>query len=242
MEDIFRELPSRKREYMRTLFRNCTEEVKYYMNLIEIEPNSTFIKAGENCTYIYIVISGKVTGVEWPMHEKSYPFKDFGPGDFFGEIECFAGMEKYRISIVASTKCRVLAIPAAYYMEWMRMDVEALFMRTQTNMQRLLSQTAEARKYLFMDAKDRLMVHLIRKYEQRQQPKELELRQTRTQIAEEIGFSIKTLDRSIKRLEEMGLIQVRHGKVWIPEDGYRQMQEYIEYYINGESANDSEKQ
>ena len=99
--DVFQALPPQKRNYMELLFRNCTEEVKYYMTLIDIEAESTFIKAGTDCTHIFIILSGKVTGVEWPMHERSYPFKDFGPGDFFGEIECFAGLPQYRISIIA---------------------------------------------------------------------------------------------------------------------------------------------
>lgn len=219
---------------MEHLFQNSTEEVRYYMSLIDIEPNQTFIKAGTACTHIYIILSGKVTGIEWPMHERSYPFKDFGPGDFFGEIECFAGLQQYRISIIASTKCRVLSIPAAYYMEWMRTDVDALFSRTQVNTARLITQTAEARKYLFMDGKDRLMVHLIRKFEQKYPlPKILELNQTRTQISEEVGFSLKTLNRSIKKLEEMGLVEIQHGKIVIREAGYRQMKEYLEHYING---------
>lgn len=124
--DLFNSLPLKKQEYMNRLFRNCTEEVKYYMSVIDVEADQTFIKAGEECKYIYIILSGKVTGVEWPMHEKSYFFKDFGPGDFFGEIECFAGLPRYRISILSSTKCRLLAIPSIYYMEWMHMDVDAL--------------------------------------------------------------------------------------------------------------------
>ena len=109
--DLFNSLPLKKQEYMNRLFRNCTEKVKYYMSVIDVEADQTFIKAGEECKYIYIILSGKVTGVEWPMHEKSYFFKDFGPGDFFGEI-------------LSSTKCRLLAIPSIYYMEWMRMDVD----------------------------------------------------------------------------------------------------------------------
>ena len=112
--DLFKSLPLKKQEYMNRLFRNCTEEVKYYMSVIDVEADQTFIKAGEECKYIYIILSGKVTGVEWPMHEKSYFFKDFGPGDFFGEIECFAGLPRYRISILSSTKCRLLAIPSVY--------------------------------------------------------------------------------------------------------------------------------
>ena len=126
--EIIKELPEDKRAYMELLFRNCTEEVRYYMSLVEIPANQTFIKAGTECTHIFMILSGKVTGVEWPAHDRSYPFKDFGPGDFFGEIECFAGLPCYRISILAATRCRVLTIPAVCYMEWMRMDVDALFM------------------------------------------------------------------------------------------------------------------
>ena len=232
--DIFKELTPQKRSYMEFLFRTCTEEVKYYMTLIDIEADRTFIKAGTDCTHIFVILSGKVTGVEWPMHERPYSFKDFGPGDFFGEIECFAGLPQYRISIVASTKCRVLSIPADAYMDWMRMDVDALFLRTQENMRRLITQTAEARKYLFMEGKDRLMVHLIRKFEQRiPTPQLLELKQTRAQISDEIGFSVKTLERSIQKLEELDLIRVQRGKIIITQDGYRRMKDHIEHHING---------
>lgn len=232
--DIFNVLPPKKREYMNILFRNCTEEVKYYMSLVEVDADQTFIKAGEACNYIYIVLSGKVTGVEWPMNERSYFFKDFGPGDFFGEIECFAGMTNYRISILSSTRCRLLAIPSVYYMEWMHIDVDALYMRTQENMKRLVSQTAEARKYLFMDGKDRLMVHLVRKYEQKQPlPDTLELKQTRARISEEVGISLKTLNRNIKKLEDMQLIRLNKGKIVITKEQYLQMKADIDYYVNG---------
>lgn len=232
--DVFNALPPVKRQAMELLFQNCTEEVKYYMTLLEIEAGQTFIKAGTDCTHIFIVLTGKVTGVEWPMHERPYPFKDFGPGDFFGEIECFAGLAQYRISIVTSTRCRVLSIPADAYMDWMRMDVEALFLRTQENTRRLITQTAEARKYLFMEGRDRLMVHLIRKFEQHTPaPRQLELRQTRPQLAEEIGFSTKTLNRSVQKLEALGLIRLQRGKIVLPREGYLRMKDHIEHHING---------
>ena len=58
--DLFNSLPLKKQEYMNRLFRNCTEEVKYYMSVIDVEADQTFIKAGEECKYIYIILSGKV--------------------------------------------------------------------------------------------------------------------------------------------------------------------------------------
>ncbi len=40
-------------------------------------------------------------------------------------------MRQYRVSVVALTDCRVLVIPVFCYMEWMHLDVDALYMRTQ---------------------------------------------------------------------------------------------------------------
>ena len=78
--DVFKELPLKKQTYMEMLFQNCTEEVKYYMRVMEVDENETLIKAGEKCSNIYIILSGKVTGIEWPMNERPYYFKDYGPG------------------------------------------------------------------------------------------------------------------------------------------------------------------
>lgn len=226
--DVFGELPLAKQTYMEMLFQNCTEEVKYYMRVMEVDEDETLIQAGEKCRNIYMILSGKVTGIEWPMNEKPYFFKDYGPGDFFGEIEYFSDLSNYRISVVAVTKCRVLVIPITCYMEWLKDDVEALYLRTKANVSRLVEQTADARKYLFIEGRERLMMHLIRKYEQKQPSKKiLELKENRDQLSEAIGFSVKTLNRNIKKLKEADLIQIQKGKIIITEEGYLQMKRHI---------------
>ena len=235
--DVFNELPPKKRAYMNLLFQNCSEEVKYYMTLTEVEADTTLIIAGERCNNIYIILSGKVTGIDWPINERAYSFKDFGPGDFFGEIECFADLLYSRISVVTVTKCRVLTIPAAFYMEWIQNDAEALYSRTKVNMRRLITQTTDARRYLFLEAKERLVLYLVRKYEQKAANSkiiDMNLNQTRTQLAEEIGFSTKTLSRNIKILEEKGFIRVNKGKILITEEEYQRMKRYIDQHIYGE--------
>lgn len=231
---VFEELPSDKREYMVNLFKDCTEEVKSYMNIIELDADCDLAKMGEKCTNIYIILSGKARGIEWPMYEKPYAFKTYGSCDFFGEIECFSDRANYRIGVVTETKCRVLVIPSVYYMEWMKKDVHALFLRTRENIDRLVSQTAEARKFLFLEGRERLILYLVQKYERKHPiPKMLEVKQTRSQISEEIGYCVKTLNRNIRRLEEMKLLQVQKGKIVISEDGYHQMKDYIDRQING---------
>lgn len=233
--DVFRELPLKKQTYMEMLFQNCTEEVKYYMRVMEVEEDETLIEAGERCSSLYIILSGKVTGIEWPMKERPYFFKDYGPGDFFGEIEYFADLSNYRISVVTVTRCRVLVIPMVYYIEWLRTDADALYLRMKANVSRLVEQTADARRYLFIEGRERLEMYLIRKYEQKQPPKKvLELKENRNQLSEAIGFSVKTLNRNIKKLKEAGLVQIQKGKLMITEEGYLQMKRHIGEYIETE--------
>lgn len=235
--DIFNELPLKKREYMKCLFQNCTEEVKYYMTLVEVEEDTTLIKAGESCSNIYMILSGKVTGIDWPINDRAYSFQDFGPGDFFGEIECFADLTNYRISVITVTKCKVLVIPAVLYMEWLQKDVDALYSRFKVNTRRLITQTTDARRYLFLEGKERLVLYLVRKYERKmagEQTADLNLEQTRNQLSEEIGFSTKTLSRNIKILEDMGFLKIQKGKIHITKEQYRLMKAYIDQHIYGE--------
>lgn len=65
-------------------------------------------------------------------------------------------------------------------------------------------------------------------------PVDLNLNQNRVHLSEEIGFSVKTLNRNIKILEELGFIQMNKGKITITADGYFKMKEYIDQHIYGE--------
>ena len=47
-------------------------------------------------------------------------------------------------------------------------------------------------------------------------------------MSEEVGLSVKTLNRMIKTLEEAGFIQTKKGKVVVTEQDYQRMKEYID--------------
>ena len=66
--DIFQKLPMAKRSAMVLLFQNCTEKVKNFMFTMVVAAGQTFIQAGEPCINIVIILSGRASGVEWPMH------------------------------------------------------------------------------------------------------------------------------------------------------------------------------
>lgn len=226
------ELQESEREVIDEFFKNAPSKLIEAINIFEFESNKKIIDAGSSCTHIYIILSGCVTGVEWPLNQKMYPFKNFGRGDFFGEIECLADMNEYRICIISQTKCKVATVPAEMYMNWLYTDINLLKKRSKINVKRLINQTADARKYLFMDGMERLMFHLIRKIDiSNEKFKSYKIESTRQEIAEEIGFCVKTLDRSIKKLEDREFIGVKSGKIIISKEQYIAIKKYMDKYI-----------
>lgn len=230
--DILCELHEDERGIIEEIFEEAPDRLKNSISIFEVDKNKKIIEAGSPCTHIYVILSGRVTGVEWPLNQKMYPFKDFGRGDFFGEIEVFADMSEYRICIITQTKCKIATIPSDIYMNWLYMNNSLLKKRSKINIKRLITQTADARKYLFMDGTERLMFHLLRKYNvYEDNVKIYKVVSTRGEIAEEIGFCVKTLDRSIKKLKDNGFIDLKAGKIVISKEQYISIKNYMDKYI-----------
>ena len=61
---------------------------------------------------------------------------------------------------------------------------------------------------------------------------EVILRKTREGIREELGMTVKTINRTITKLKEDGLIDTRKGKVVMSLEQYRMARDKIEYYVS----------
>ena len=96
-------LPLKEQEYMRRLFAGCTEEIRNHMFVMEAEEGKNFIKAGDKCRNIFIILKGRAKGIDMQVQEKIYIFKEFGPGRILGEFECLSGIPEYSITIRAVT-------------------------------------------------------------------------------------------------------------------------------------------
>ena len=117
-----------------------------------------------------------------------------------------------------------------------RSAMELLFQNCTEKVKNYMFTMDVAAGQTFIQAGERLMLYLIRKYERHgRADNTCSLKQTRSQMAEEIGFSIKTMDRSIKKLEEEGMLRLEKGKIQVDQSGYLEMKEYIEQCIEGRS-------
>ena len=57
------------------------------------------------------------------------------------------------------------------------------------------------------------------------------IKKTRQQLYEECGITVKTLNRTIKKLEEDRVISVEKGKITINLEEYKRAREMVHHYI-----------
>ena len=63
---------------------------------------------------------------------------------------------------------------------------------------------------------------------------EIILPKTRQALYEECGITVKTINRTVKKLKDEGLISLRKGKISMTSEQYRKAQKVIHHYVNYE--------
>lgn len=221
--DRIKYMKKEHREYLEKMFLKCPDQVMDAMKYMKIPPNYNLINAGDNCEYVYLILKGRAKGTDIQVYGNVYNFMEYSELTFLGDYEVLGDLKNYRASIKTLTQCEIISIPSAVYLEWLKRDVNALFMRTQMLMKVLTDQTAEERKYLFLTCKERLILYLVSKYERNGNNKTYRLNKTQSELAERLGFNVRTLQRNISTLEMEGMISTESGKICITKEQYEKM-------------------
>lgn len=221
-------LNEEQQAYLNNFFGDCPEEVIGAMQYVRIPKGQAVLQAGMNCTHVWTVISGDVSVTDIQMLGNVYSFVESSGINIIGDFEPFAGLPEFQNTIYAVTECEAFKIPTAAYMRWMERDSKALFMRAQYFAHTLAQEISNERKYLLLNARDRMVLYLTRVYERWDGDRECIVKKTQTQLAQRIGMNVRTVQRSIQKLEEEGFLSCRGGKVRISQEQYERLKAYRE--------------
>jgi CRP/FNR family transcriptional regulator, cyclic AMP receptor protein len=230
MKDIIAAIdtaPQPQREYLQQLFKHIPIPNRS-CRIVKMKANTKFISANEPCTAIWILIEGQVRATEEQISGDVYVFTEFQAPELFGEMEGLSGITYYKVTLVTSTDCTFITMSMDNYLNWIRHDAEALFLRVQAIMSHVLVESKNDRAYLFLDGIDRLVLYMTNYYQEHAKDKLCIIQTKRQQIAEQTGFSVKTVNRSIKKLLDDGLIAKREGKIAITERQYETLLELMD--------------
>lgn len=216
-------------EFFKGLFKNASKTVLDTIQIINVPENNRFITVDDNVDKVLILLYGKVKAVEEYLTGDIYVFSKFEDPEIFGELEALGGFDKFRASLVTETPAVLAVLPVSSYMQLLREDTKLFFERVKLVVQRSSIDVKENRYFLRLKALDRIKIYMLRHYEQSQKSGIAIIRVTRQQMADETGYSIKTINRAIKSLLDDKLIILIGHKIRITKAQALRIREDLEY-------------
>lgn len=203
-------------QFFKNFFRNAPETLISSIIIKRYPVNHKLISADDSCSYVYILLKGLLQGIEENLSNEPYHFMEFYPIEIMGDYELFTHDTVRMITITTIEPSLFLVIPAADYIKWIKNDSNALFIRTQMLIKNLVAQSQDERKLHFLDNRSKLLHFLYNQYKHNAIPsKEYRIIYTRPELANKLGCSIRTINRSIDILKNENLISIKHGKIYI---------------------------
>lgn len=224
--EILNLLPTKEQAYVRNVFANCPQDIKDSMRVLEVEKGRNFIDAGTECKQVFLILKGKACGIDMQIQGKMYRFKDFKPGRFLGEFECIADIPNYAITVQAVTKCTLLVMTSQQYLKWIKSDGQALFLRMKQLLFELTNQTRDDRRFFLSTCKERMIQYLVEYFEKEKQNR-IRIRKSRDELANEIGFVVRTIDRNVKKLADEDYISLHAGKIYVSKEQYEKLKAHL---------------
>lgn len=231
---ISRKLSNEQLDFLNRFFRDCPEDFASNLICRTYPKNHTMMNAGDSCSHVYLLLSGRLQAVEESVADDPYNFMEISAIDIVGDYELFQQLSSRIITLTTMESSTCLAIPSIAYFSWIRHDANALFMRIQKLICQTSSQARFDRQNFFLDNQTRLIYFFFTESTRKSgQEPPFQITYTRLQISQKLGCSIRTVNRNILMLKNEGLITLSHGKILITQQQYSDLQEYLRRNMPG---------
>lgn len=214
-----------RHQYLSELFKFLPDIMIDEFLYCEVKKGGNIILGGEPAKYVYIVLDGDVKGMDYYQTGSVYSFIDLTKMYIIGDFELFSDIPEYMISIYADRDCKLLKIPANRYMKWIKHDENALYMRLSKVLKVLTMERMLDRKYLHMGCRERVINYLILYYEKHRNSstENITVSLTQTELAEKVGFNIRSVQRVVSALEDENLVTIIKRKMVLSQEQYKKL-------------------
>lgn len=215
-------------------FQSMPEELKSRYTIRTFPPGTIIHQKDYPLNYFGIVCHGDHRVINEFENGNVYMIEKNEAIDFVGEVTILAEKERTSVTIETLTECVVFMISRADFEMWISRDIHFLRLVSHKIAYKLYRSSYNRGARLFYPPNFLLLDYLL-KYasaNEIEQHKGITLRKTREQMREELGMTVKTINRTIAKLKESGLIDIYKGKVTMTLEQYQRAKEEIVYYVN----------
>ncbi len=195
-----------------------------------VKAGETMLRLGDRRSDIAVLLSGRASVVSQHAGYTTYAFDEFVPVCMFGEQEALSGRAYIVADVRAKTNCRFLLLREADYLRWIQSDAAVMQRRVRSVVGTLMNQMSRQRGALFLSSHQRIQRFLAAYWENHPRAVVggvLAVRQTRPAIAEETGFSLRTVGRVVQHMQAGGEISLLKGKITLTEAQYKALKAQI---------------
>ncbi len=188
------------------------EKVRHQTIKKNITPGETIVMKGGKVCHIYILLRGTVSVSNEFVNGHRYTFAEFDAPSLIGEVEALADQPGYAATIEAVTPCLVFSMDTAAFMLWLEEDPGFALLLAKLIAQKMYPTSNNNGSIKFMPSRQKVIAYLLESYDGSEL---FLLAKSRQQIADEIGTSVKTVNRCINFLKTNFAVTIMRGKVTI---------------------------
>ncbi len=221
------ELENEKKEQLEYYFHTAPVWLMDSFKIEYMEKGHVFVRENELVDKVYIIAKGQIKATDYRVLGVAYDYMTFEGTYAMGGMEVVMDLDAYKTTLKTITPCIMITIPVGKFKKWLETDVTALKKEAKAVATYLNREARQGRIFLFLEGAERLELLLIQKYEEANVNEMYETSSTRQELAEETGLCVKTINRSVKKLEEEGLIGRRGNNITISKKQYLEMKDAV---------------
>jgi len=190
-------------------------------------PGEALMRKGEPVTHVYLLIEGATRVSNEFESGHRYTFAQIDAPDILGDLEALSHQESYATTNEALTQCTVYALTIDTFYAWLREDNAFAIRVAELLAIKMYPTSDENGRIKFLPSVLRLENYLLRRIGGVDTDLFV-LHTGRQEIADDIGTSVKTVNRGVTKLKEAGLIGLSHGKITISREQKMKIAEELE--------------
>ncbi|SHK54125.1 CRP/FNR family transcriptional regulator, cyclic AMP receptor protein [Selenomonas ruminantium] len=208
------------------ILEHMPEEIRRQTTHKNYVSGETIVRKGEDAKHVYLITKGSTRVSNEFASGQRYTFASLGIAELIGDLDVLAGTGVYAATNEADSACEVIAMRAETFLQWMHMDNEFAVMVARMLAAKMYPTSNEAGRIKFQPSFERLHSYLLKRLGDIQTDLFI-LHTSRQQIADDIGTSVKTVNRGVLKLKEAGLITLLHGKITINKDQQKALKDAL---------------
>lgn len=176
------------------------------------QPGETVVRKGEKADHVYLLMAGKLRVSNEFESGQRYTFASLEVPDLMGDLEVLAGQEHFAATNEAVTECQVLSMTAETFLRWMKTDNDFAVAVARLLAAKMYPTSNEAGRVKFQPSQERFEEYLAKRLGDIETDLFI-LHTSRQQIADDIGTSVKTVNRCVTKMRDDGDLALLHGKI-----------------------------